>query len=227
MVDEEIHIAINMAMSADGKITTRKREQIVLGTSEDRRTMDVLRSRCDAVIVGAGTVRHDGYPVLVRDTAVRSRRTAQGLPPHPANVILSRSLNLPMDRKIFSRKDTEKIFFTTREARATRIRRFSALGEVIVLAGNTVRPRAVVKELAKRGLNRILIEGGGEVNFSFTHSGLVDELYITITPRLIGGRTAPSVIDGAGFLKKDHRKMKLISCRRVDDELFLHYQLLK
>lgn len=218
------HVSVNMAISLDGKISTRTREQITLGTRHDRHLMDVLRARADAVIVGAGTVRHDGFPVLVRDDDVRRRRSGRGRPPHPINVVLSRALDLPMSRPIFTRDDVQRIIYTTRAAPAAKVRRFERIAEVVILATKSIPPRAVLRDMRSRGMKRVLMEGGGELHFAFAKQRVVDEIYVTITPRLIGGN-APSLLDGRGFLKKDHIKLKLVSSRRVDDELFLRYRV--
>lgn len=218
------HVSVNMAISVDGRISTREREQITLGTRHDRHLMDVLRARSDAVIVGAGTVRHDGYPVLVRDPEVRRRRVARGRPPHPVNVVLSRALDLPMARPIFRRDDVRRIIFTTRAAPEAKRRRFERIAEVVVLRTKGISPRTVLRDLHGRGMTRVLMEGGGELHFAFARQHVVDEIYVTVTPRLIGG-DAPSLLDGRGFLKEDHLELDLLSTRRVGDELFLHYRV--
>jgi len=217
-------VSVNMATSLDGRISTRRREQFALGTRDDRHFMDVLRARMDAVIVGAGTVRHDGYPILVRDAAVRRSRMARGLPPHPVNVVMSRSLDVPLNRPFFRRPDTERIVFTRRAAPAARVRRVEKVAEVVALPGRTLSPTAVLGELYRRGMRNVLLEGGGELHFAFAKERVVDEVYVTITPRLIGG-DAPSLLDGKGFLKADHVELELVSHRRVGNELFLHYRV--
>jgi 2,5-diamino-6-hydroxy-4-(5-phosphoribosylamino)pyrimidine 1'-reductase len=224
MTSETPHVTVNMAISLDGRISTRRREQITLGSRHDRHLMDVLRSRADAVIVGAGTVRHDGYPVLVRDRAVRRRRTARGLPPHPVNVVLSRRLDVPLTRSIFTRGDTRRIVYTTPAAPEGRVKRFARVAEVVVLRGKSISPTTVLHDLHRRGMKRVLLEGGGELHFAFAKERVVDEVYVTLTPRLIGG-DAPSLLDGKGFLKADHVKLKLVSSRRIGDELFLRYRV--
>jgi len=214
-----------MAMSLDGRISTRRRERMTLGTRHDRRLMDELRATNDAVIVGAGTVRHDGFPILVRDDDIRREAARRRPDPHPVNVILSRALDLPATRPIFQRKETQKLVFTTRQAPAARVRRFARLAEVIVLPRQTLSPRAVLTELSKRGMKRVLLEGGGEIHYAFAREGVVDELYITITPRLIGGRGAPTILDGSGFLNRNHIRLELISCEQIENELFVRYRV--
>jgi riboflavin-specific deaminase-like protein len=217
------HVIVNMAVSVDGRINSRTRERFALGSEHDRRLMDVLRQRADAVIIGAGTVRHDGHPMLLRYPDLVAKRKKRGASPHPVNVVLSGSLDLPV-RRFFAGDDTRRIIFTTRRASAARLRRFERVAEVIVLPGKEPAPERVITELRKRGLKQLILEGGGEVHFPFAKAGLVDEWYITITPRLIGGRNAPSFLDGEGFLKRDHIELKLVTSRRVGDELFLRYK---
>jgi riboflavin-specific deaminase-like protein len=214
-----------MAVSVDGRITTRTREHVALGSERDRRLMDELRTRADAIVVGAGTIRHDGYPMRIRYQDLRERRAARRLPVHPVNVVLSRALDLPLKSKFFASKDTRRIVFTTNRAPAARVRRFSAVAEVVVLPGHTLAPERVLGELRKRGYRRVLLEGGGEVHFAFAKAGLVGEVYVTVTPRLIGGKHAPSLLDGAGFLWKDHVRLRLVSARRAGEEVFLRYRV--
>lgn len=220
-------IVVNMAVSVDGRITTRTREHFALGSENDRRLMDELRARADAVIVGAGTVRHDGWPMILRYDDLRRRRVARRRSPNPVNVVLSSALDLPIGAHFFQSGDTERIVFTTRRAPAARVKRFTRVAEVVVLPGRTLTPAAVVANLHGRGLRHLLLEGGGEIHYSFARAGLVDRLYVTVTPRLIGGTGAPSLLDGRGFLKRDHLRLELESLRRKGDEVFLRYRVLR
>jgi riboflavin-specific deaminase-like protein len=212
-----------MAMSLDGKISTHRREDISLGSEHDRRLMDELRADADAVIVGSGTVAHDGFPILMRYDDLEARRVDRGWPRHPMNVTMSRALSLPSTRPFFHHPDTDKIVFTTRAAPASRVKRFSRLADVVVLPGHTLSPTAVLENLRQRGASRVLLEGGGEVHFAFAKEGVIDEVFITLTPRLIGGANAPTVLDGKGFLASDHIELRLLSTKRVGDELYLRY----
>lgn len=221
------YIAINMAMSADGKITTHRRESFQMGSPEDKRLMNVLRSQSDAVIIGSGTARIDGFPLIVRDPALVENRILRAKPPHPINVIMSNSLTFPLTRKLFHFKDTEKIVFTVRSAPADRIKRIERYAEVMTLPGRVVSPNRVVSRLAKKGCSRILVEGGGAINYSFLKAGLVDELYVTLIPTIIGGVSAPTLVDGRGFLKDTRLRLELISSKKIENELFLRYRVVK
>jgi 2,5-diamino-6-(ribosylamino)-4(3H)-pyrimidinone 5'-phosphate reductase len=217
-------VTVNMAISVDGRINSRRREHFSLGSRHDRRLMDELREHADAVIVGAGTVRHDGYPMIIRYADLRAKRRARTGSAHPVNVVLTRALDIPLSRRFFGGADTRRIIFTTRLAPRARIRRFERVAEVVVLPGTTIAPARVVAALRARGLTRLLLEGGGEVHFAFAKAGLVNDWYVTMTPKLIGGVNAPSFLDGEGFLKRDHLELRLVSQRRIGNEIFLHYR---
>lgn len=225
MPPDRPHVSINVAMSADGKISTRRREKFPLGSREDRLLMDVLRARNDAVIVGSTTVRLDGWAIRVRDKSVREKRIDKGLPPHPLNIVLSNRLDLSVDCQFFTHRATQKLIVTSRQAPESRVRRFEEYGEVWVAPARQIRPAAVLGELHRRGLKSILLEGGGELNFSFFEERLVDEIYITITPRILGGREAPTPVDGRGFLANAQTRLDLVSSRRRGDEVFLKYRV--
>lgn len=216
-----------MAMSLDGKISTYRREGISLGTEHDRRLMDVLRADADAVIVGSGTVRNDGFPIRIRYRDLEAGRVDGGRSPHPVNVTMSRELNFPSTRPFFHHPDTEKIVFTTQAAPASRIKRFSRFADVVTLRARTISPTAVLAELSRRGMKRVLMEGGGELHFAFAREGVIDDLYITLTPRLIGGGTAPTILDGKGFLAADHIDLRLVTKKQIGDELFLKYSVVR
>jgi 2,5-diamino-6-(ribosylamino)-4(3H)-pyrimidinone 5'-phosphate reductase len=219
------HVAVNMAMSLDGKISTFRREHLTLGTEHDRRLMDELRSRVDAVIVGSGTVKWDGFPILIRYKDLEEKRTARGLSPHPVNITMSRGLDFPTTREFFQHPDTRKIVFTTGAAPERRVKLFSRYAEVVVLPGRNLSPRTVLNHLHRRKFKMVLLEGGGALHFAFARDDAVDDIYITLTPRLIGGATAPTTMDGKGFLAAGQIPLRLVSTRRVEDELFLKYRV--
>lgn len=221
------HVGVNMAMSADGKVSTVRRESFSLGSPWDRYLMDILRARSDAVVIGARTLQLDGWAIRVRHPAVRKRRLKQRRPPHPLNVVVSTDLDLPPEAEFFSFPETEKLVVTTRRATVARVRKFRRIAEVVVLPAGRIRPRNVLSVLWERGIRRVLVEGGGTLNFSFFRDNLVDELFLTVTPVIVGGGAAPTPADGQGFLKDDLVRLKLVSSRRRGDEVFLKYCVVK
>ncbi|MBI4720016.1 MAG: dihydrofolate reductase family protein, partial [Chitinivibrionia bacterium] len=145
----------------------------------------------------------------------------------PINVILSNTLDIPLSKPLFRQPGTEKLVFTTRAASPERIRRAERCASVVVFPSKTVSPKRVVEYLGRRGVRRILVEGGGALNHSFIKARLVDEIYITVTPFVIGGSGAPTVVDGQGFLAHARVRLELVSCRRIKDEVFLRYRVLR
>ncbi len=221
------HVGVNMAMSADGKTSTYRRESFSLGSPSDRYLMDVLRAKADAVIIGARTLASDGWAIRVRHADMRMRRVEQRRTPHPLNVVLSTDLDLPVRAEFFTFPETEKLVITTRRAPARRVESFRRLAEGVVLPRERILARYALRVLADRGVKRVLVEGGGTLNFSFFREDLVDEVYLTVTPRILGGATAPSPVDGKGFLRNSHVRLELLSSRRNGDEIFLRYRVVK
>jgi 2,5-diamino-6-(ribosylamino)-4(3H)-pyrimidinone 5'-phosphate reductase len=217
------HVGVNMAMSADGKVSTYRRETFSLGSAWDRRLMDLLRARADAVVIGARTLSLDGWAIRVRDPAIRKRRAERRGNPHPLNVVVSTDAKLPAKCEFFACPDTEKLVITTRRAPEKRVERLRKIAEVAILPGERIRARDVLDLLAARGARRVLVEGGGTLNFSFFREGLVDEIYLTVTPRILGGADAPTPVDGKGFLKGAQIRLRLATVRRRGDEVFLKY----
>jgi 2,5-diamino-6-(ribosylamino)-4(3H)-pyrimidinone 5'-phosphate reductase len=221
------HVGVNMAMSADGKVSTARRETFSLGSPWDRYLMDVLRARADAVVIGARTLSLDGWAIRVRHPAVRKRRLRQHRRPHPLNVVVSTDLDLPCEVEFFSFPETEKLVITTRRAGEARVRKFRKIAEVVVLPVGRIRPQDVLGVLGDRGVRRVLVEGGGTLNFSFLRDNLVDEIFLTVAPVIVGGAAAPTPVDGRGFLKDSLVRLKLVSSRRRGDEVFLKYCVVK
>lgn len=221
------HVGVNMAMSADGKVSTARRETFSLGSPWDRYLMDILRARSDAVVIGSRTLSLDGWAIRVRHAAVRERRLRQGRPPHPLNVVVSTDLEIPSAVEFFSCPETEKLVITTQRASAARVKRFRRIADVEVLPARRAGPEEVLRVLGDRGVRRVLVEGGGTLNFSFFRDNLVDEIFLTVAPVVVGGGAAPTPVDGRGFLKDSLVRLKLVSSRRRGDELFLKYCVVK
>lgn len=217
------HVTINMAMSADGKISTYRRETFSLGSRTDRYLMDVLRARSGAVVIGARTLSLDGWAIRIRDEEVKRNRVKVR---HPLNVVVSTDLDLPARSQFFTFEETDKLIITTKKASTRRIRKFEKLSDVVVVPRARVRPADILEILAQRKIKRVLVEGGGTLNYSFFRENLVDELYVTVTPRILGGSDAPTPVDGAGFLANSHVHLELVSSRRRGDEVFLRYRVI-
>ena len=206
----------NLATSLDGKIATHSRINFPLGTPEDHRMMSVLRAKADAIIMGASTLRTFKGPLLV-----------QGAKKHPINIVLSGSLNSLSPRwKFFTEPTTKKILFVGPEAPEAKIRAFEKVAVVCRLKKSTPKMPAslqIVRHLEKLGIKKLLVEGGGGLMWDFVQLNLIDEYNVTLTPRVIGGTDAPTLVDGFGFSPHQVVNLKLKSVRKVGSELFLVY----
>lgn len=203
----------NLATSLDGKIATAAREFFLLGTSADHKQMQVLRKRADAVLMGAGTLRTFRRPVRVR-----------GASKQPMNVIVSSSLEgVSPDWPFFEDASIQRVLFVSKLPPAARLKRFERSSQVLLI-GDTRRPAsAMVRALKKLGVKRLLVEGGGGVMWDFARENLIDEYNVTLTPRILGGTEAPTLVDGAGFKPSEVLNLKLKSLRKIGNEIFLVY----
>jgi len=214
---------LNVAMSLDGKIASFAREMPTFPSQADRRLMDEVRARADAVLIGAGTLRATDHPLRIRSGTLRRKRRSAGRPEQPLNILLSNSLRFPLSGRFFRADDVQRIVVTSRTAPSQRIRQVSSRARVIRLGERQVDPRRLMGRLVQLGVKSLLLEGGGETNFSFLDRGLVDEIYLTLCPVIVGGKSSPTPVDGPGFLPARYPWFCLDRVRRKGDELFLHY----
>jgi len=215
---------LNVAMSLDGKIASSARELPTFPSQADRRAMDRIRARADAVLIGAGTLRAADYPLRVRSAALRRLRVASGKSAQPLNIVLSSTLRVPLDGRFFLDSEAKRLVVTTTRAPARKREAAGLRSEVLVWKGAKIDLRRLVRELYRRGIRNLLLEGGGATNFEFFRLGLVDEIYMTLCPVVIGGASSPTPVDGAGFSPRDFLRFSPIRVKRVGGELFLHYR---
>ena len=212
----------NLATSLDGKIATASRELYALGTAQDRKTMQALRGKCDVVLFGASSLRAFQRPCILSGPLVR------GLKKQPANAVLSSHLKrISPTWPFFTRGDFHRMIFVSEKTPSVNLRPFEASCEIISLPRATDRcstAKQVIHSLAQRGYAKVLIEGGGTVMWDFVRENLIDEYHVTLTPKLIGGTDAPTLVDGSGFDPKQVLNLKLKTCRKIGNELYLTYR---
>jgi 5-amino-6-(5-phosphoribosylamino)uracil reductase len=224
-------VTLNVAESADGKLSPVDGGKVNFGSDEDRIQMEALREEADGVLIGGGTLLAEDPPLLIRDPAVRERRLATKGTPHPLNITVCSSLPARLaGMNFFLNPETEKLVFTTERTPPdllTAAARFARVEVVPLDPSGRADLAEVVRRLPPLGVRHLLLEGGGELNFSMLQGGLVDEVYLTVCPFLFGGRTAPTPFDGAGFPRDRIRKLALKSHRvGARGEVFLRYDVL-
>ena len=208
-------VVSNTAVSLDGRINTRERRFTFFGSARDHARMSALRASADAVLVGGATFRNWPHPALP-DAGDRVGWTKR-----PWNAVLTRSLDVPLDTD-FVREPAVRPLFLTRAA-ATIGRDVPA--EVDAWPGDGDPPVWwIVDRLAARGVETLLVEGGGDLVFQFLAADALDEMHVTLCPLVVGG-DAPSLVDGAGFDRADVRRLELVASDVEGDEIFLHYRV--
>lgn len=188
------HVRMNFVESADGAVTLGGRSGD-LGGATDRELMQVLRAMADVVLVGAGTVRIEGYGgIRVSDDDVAWRRT-HGLDDQPALAVVSRRLDLDPDGDVFTKAVRRPVLVTTDAAHRRRGERFAHVADVIVCGETAVDLAAMLDVFANRGWRHVLCEGGPHLFGALLEAGLVDEVCVTLAPRFVGGEAGRMVRD--------------------------------
>lgn len=207
----------NLATSIDGKIATSSREFFPLGTPADRKQMQVLRREADCVVMGASTIRTFRKFCGVTGAPAASQ---------PMNAIVSSALEgFSPKWPFFSNPSLRRVLFVGPDASPRRLKPFESRSEIVILKKSKLPvAKQVLRELEKRGVNRLLVEGGGGLMWDFASQDLIDEYHLTLTPRVVGGTTAPTLVDGPGLAPKQVVNLKLAQCRVLGDELYLIYR---
>jgi len=223
-------VSLNMAQSLDGKITTIEKLKVRIGSPEDRELMEELRSKADAVLIGKGTLIADDPPLIIRNPKYKKQREDNGKNGHPVNIVVSSKIDFPIENSdFFNCRDTDKIVITTRAADNGSIKKLEKFADVHIVAGdenNKVNLTEAADVMKRLGIRHLLLEGGGSINFAMLENNLIDEIYLTLCPFIMGG-SAPTTFDGKGFTKEQVRKLELVSVKKGKfNELFLKYKVL-
>ncbi|HTH49362.1 MAG TPA: dihydrofolate reductase family protein [Candidatus Limnocylindria bacterium] len=223
-------VLVNMAMTADGKIATANRAVTTFGSARDARHLYELRATADAILCGARTIEESNATLGNGGEVHRRARLRRGLAEYPLRVVASGSGSLSSTAKIWEKDFSPIIVLVGRQAPKRNLTRLEKLGaQVWVSPAGEVDFGTMFRRLhSEFGVKRLLCEGGGGLNDSLFRARLVDELHLTLCPRVIGGRKAPTIVDGVGCKHlKDAAPFELKSVRRHGDELFLVYAALR
>jgi len=220
------HVLAACAVSLDGHLDDRSSERLLLSNAEDFDLVDGLRASCDAILVGAATVRADDPRLVVRSDKRHRERITRGLPPDPMKVTVTRSTELDPQARFFTVGESLKLVYAPLEIAGALERR---LGERAAVVGSEKSAEIpidfLLADLAERGVERLMIEGGTRILTAFLTAGRVDELQISIAPFFVGDPEAPRFVSGGRFPHdKDHR-MVLEKVRQLGDMAVLNYRL--
>jgi 5-amino-6-(5-phosphoribosylamino)uracil reductase len=211
------HICLSAAISVDGCIDDTSGRRLILSNAEDLDAVDALRASCDAILVGAGTIRADDPRLVLRSKERRKARAARGLPPDPIKVTLTRSGSLDAGAQFFRVGPAEKLVYCPGEREASLRTSLSGIATVIAAGEGTVSLVQVVADLFARSVRRLLIEGGTSINTQFLSAGLVDEMRLAVAPFFVGEEGAPRLVGPARFPCRHDRPMTLEKIERLGD----------
>jgi 2,5-diamino-6-(ribosylamino)-4(3H)-pyrimidinone 5'-phosphate reductase len=211
-------VTINAAMTLDGKISTASGDSAI-SSKEDLRRVHRLRAASDAVVVGIATVLADDPQLTVR--LVKGK--------NPARVVVDSRGRMPADSRLLrTARKVRTIVAVTEQAPAASLGRITAAGATVVVAGKgEVDLKLLFARLAEMKFRRVLVEGGGELNWSVLQLGLADEMVVTVAPRIAGGRLATTLVEGDGYAKiAAGIKLRLSKVeRKRTGEVVLHYKI--
>jgi 5-amino-6-(5-phosphoribosylamino)uracil reductase len=213
-------------MSIDGYLDSAGAARLQLSNAADFERVDGERARCDAILVGATTVRNDNPRLLIRSPARRAEREARGLPASPVKVTLTRRADLPASAAFFTTGSSPKIVYCPASAARRARRRLGTVATVVDTGpGDDVDVAGIAEDLSARGVDRLMVEGGGTVLTQFLTAGLADELQLVVAPLFVGDSRAPRLVGDGTFPWTADRRAPLAGVRRIGDVVLLRYAL--
>jgi len=210
------YVVINCAMSADGKIASPTGKQLRISCEEDIERMYNLRNECDAVLVGIKTVLNDNPKLTVKEKYVKN-------PKQPIRIVLDTYCKTPIDSLVVN--NVSKTFIITAEKCS---KNFNENVEIIRCNKDKydfINLEEFLEICFKRGIKKLMVEGGGKVIWNFLNSGFVDDFFVYIGPMIIGGKNTPTI---SGFLDNSQIiSLKLIEAKSIGPGILLHFRLIK
>jgi len=211
------YVVINCAMSADGKIASPSGKQIKISCDGDIKRMYELRNECDAVLVGINTILTDNPKLTVKEKYVKK-------PKQPIRIVLDSHCKTPVDSLVVN--NAAKTLIITGEKCS------KTFGDnVKVLLCDTddnglIDLEKLLEILYNKGINKLMVEGGGTVIWNFLKSGFVDDFYVYVGPMIIGGTDTPTLFGGKG-IDNENVNLNLIETKTIGSGMLLHYRLIK
>ena len=214
-----MRVVSNTAISLDGRIATAAFDHVAIGSPTDRRYMSVLRARADAVLVGGRTFRNWPLPLVPDEGAIAalsSERFFDATCPSPSgrqwiNAVVTRTLDVPREGRFWTDPRVRPMFFSPHT---------SAIPGLVT---GPTDPKSVAAVLANMGVQTLLLECGGDLLAQWLQAELVDEVYVTICPVILGGKGAPSLADGGGFTFGAAPRFSLAHATAVGNEVYCRY----
>jgi 5-amino-6-(5-phosphoribosylamino)uracil reductase len=211
-------------MSVDGFIDDTGPVPLVLSGPEDLDRVDAVRAGCDAILVGAATVRRDDPRLVLKSPDRRAARVRRGAVPDPLKVTLTGGGDLDPSSRFFTEGTAGKLVYAPSGVVAKLGERLATLATVVDLGPQIALP-ALLEDLAARGVGRLLVEGGGSLHTQLLAGGLADELHLAIAPFFVGDPAAPRFVQSGRLPWHGGARMRLAEVRQVGDVALLRYLL--
>ena len=223
-MSERPYTVLSCSMSIDGYLDDTAEERLLLSNDADFDRVDEVRAGCDAILVGAQTVRQDNPRLLVRSAARRADRVARGLPPTPIKVTVTSNGDLDPRAQFFAAGTVDKLVYCSEPA-VEKTRERLGRAATVVEAGDPVDLRRLVGDLAARGVGRLMVEGGGHMHTQFLTECLADELHLVVAPMFVGDSRAPRFVGDGTFPWCSGRRARLAGVQQIGDVVLLRYAL--
>jgi 5-amino-6-(5-phosphoribosylamino)uracil reductase len=215
---------LSCCVSIDGYIGSAA-SRLLLSNDADFDRVDAVRASCDAILVGAQTVRVDNPRLLVRSQSRRDERAARGLPVSPMKVTVTRRAQLDARADFFRAGDAEKLVYCASPGVEDARERLGPLATIVDGGGESVKMRRLSTDLGDRGVERLMVEGGAMVHTQFLTENIVDELQLTVAPIFVGDSEAPRFVRDGVFPWNPARRAELVDVRKLGDVVLLRYAL--
>jgi 5-amino-6-(5-phosphoribosylamino)uracil reductase len=215
---------LSCGISIDGYLDSVEVKRLPLSNDADLDRVDAVRAGCDAILVGAATVRNDNPRLLVRSPARQRARVARDLQPGPVKVTVTASGVLNPCAEFFTAGDVEKLVYAASPV-AVDLRERLGRGARVIDAGRRPCLRQVSEDLHGRGVRRLMVEGGGTILTQFLTADLADELQLVVAPFFVGDSRARRFVSDGRFPYHAQRRAELAETRQIGDVVLLRYAL--
>lgn len=217
------HVLLSVATSIDGYIDDTSPQRLILSNAADFDRVDSVRAESDAILIGAGTLRADNPRLLVNSEQRRADRMASGLPAYPLKVTVSASGDLDREAKFWHHGDKKIVYSTDTGVKELQYRLDGLDNVEIVSLGAAIDFGRMLDDLGQRGIDKLMVEGGGQIHTALLSQGLADEIHLAIAPTLVGQADAPRFLSPASYPGGPAHRMRLTEARAIDDVVLLRY----
>lgn len=217
-------VTANFAITADGRISTRNHTPANFSSKRDKRRLVEIRATCDAVMASAKTVAFDNMTMGLPAEELREARVQKGKAPYPTRVLLTNSGRISPELKLFTKDFSPIVIFSTEQMPPEIREALAAKAALHLHSGKRVNLHEILRTLrSEYRVKRLVCEGGAQIFRALLEANLVDELHLTITPRIFGGKRAPTLTGLAGEYLSAGSRLQLREFSPIEGECFLRY----